>query len=124
MSVFLTPADARPAAHAAARTMLQWQASIEPDLSMTTTSATSGCFSRSRTPMSTGQRLLERRVGVAAGAVRPRPADRHEPAPEVADVDLERGHRLVGEPEPRDVDEDDRVVVRERRRGRTGAPRG
>ena len=34
--------------------LLQWQASIEPDLSMTTTSATSGCFSRSRTPMSTG----------------------------------------------------------------------
>ena len=34
--------------------VLQWQASIEPDWSMTTTSATSGCFSRSRTPMSTG----------------------------------------------------------------------
>ena len=34
--------------------LLQWQASIEPDLSITTTSATSGCFSRSRTPMSTG----------------------------------------------------------------------
>ena len=34
--------------------VLQWQASIEPDWSMTTTSATSGCFWRSRTPMSTG----------------------------------------------------------------------
>jgi hypothetical protein len=34
--------------------VLQWQASIDPDLSITTTSATSGCFSRSRTPMSTG----------------------------------------------------------------------
>ena len=34
--------------------VLQWQASIEPDLSMTTTSATSGCFSWSLTPMSTG----------------------------------------------------------------------
>jgi hypothetical protein len=35
--------------------VLQWQASIEPDLSMTTTSATSGCFCWSRTPMSTGR---------------------------------------------------------------------
>ena len=34
--------------------LLQWQASIDPDLSMTTTRATSGCFCRSRTPMSTG----------------------------------------------------------------------
>ena len=34
--------------------LLQWQASMEPDLSMTTTRATSGCFWRSRTPMSTG----------------------------------------------------------------------
>ena len=33
---------------------LQWQASIEPDLSITTTRAMSGCFSRFRTPMSTG----------------------------------------------------------------------
>ena len=34
--------------------VLQWQAAIEPDSSMTTTSATSGCFSRSRTRISTG----------------------------------------------------------------------
>ena len=54
-----------------------------------------------------GQRLLERRVGVAAGAVRPRPADRHEPASQVPDVHLERRHRLVREPDPRHVDEHD-----------------
>ena len=34
--------------------VLQWQAAIEPDSSITTTSATSGCFWRSRTSMSTG----------------------------------------------------------------------
>ena len=34
--------------------VLQWQASIEPDLSITTTSAMSGSFCRFRTPMSTG----------------------------------------------------------------------
>ncbi len=61
------------------------------------------------------ERLLERRVGVAAGAVRPRPADGHQASPEVADVDLERGHRLVRQPQPRDIHEDDRVVLRERR---------
>ena len=46
-------ADPGPAAPPPSN-VLQWQASIEPDWSMTTTSATSGCFSRSRTPMSTG----------------------------------------------------------------------
>ena len=59
------------------------------------------------------QRLLERRVGVAAGAVAARPADHHEAPPEVADVDLERRHRRVREPQARDVDEHDRVVVGE-----------
>ena len=47
-------ADAGPAAALPPSNVLQWQASIEPDWSMTTTSATSGCFCRSRTPMSTG----------------------------------------------------------------------
>ena len=32
----------------------QWQAAIEPDWSITITSAISGSFCRSRTPMSTG----------------------------------------------------------------------
>ena len=54
MSVFLTPAMPAPPLPMPPSNELQWQASIEPDLSMTTTSATSGCFSRSRTPMSTG----------------------------------------------------------------------
>ena len=53
MSVFLTPCMPTPPPPPPSK-LLQWQASIEPDLSMTTTSATSGCFSRSRTPMSTG----------------------------------------------------------------------
>ncbi len=34
--------------------VLQWQAAIEPDWSITTTRAMSGSFCRSRTPMSTG----------------------------------------------------------------------
>ena len=42
------------AAAAPAPNVLQWQASIEPDLSITTTSAMSGSFCRLRTPMSTG----------------------------------------------------------------------
>ena len=66
--------------------VLQWQASIEPDLSMTTTSATSGCFWRSRTPMSTGSVSSSGVFCVAAGAVALRPADHHEPLAEVADV--------------------------------------
>ena len=50
--------DAADAARGPARlpplNVLQWQAAIEPDWSMTTTSAISGCFWRSFTPMSTG----------------------------------------------------------------------
>ena len=53
MSIFLTPAIPVPPPMPPSK-LLQWQASMEPDLSMTTTSATSGCFCRSRTPMSTG----------------------------------------------------------------------
>ena len=60
-----------------------------------------------------GQRRLERRVGIAAGAVAARPADHHEPPPEVAHVGLERGHRLVAEAQPGHVDQHDRVVVGE-----------
>ena len=51
MSTLRTPAIPDPEPRSK---VLQWQASIEPDLSMTTTSATSGCFWRSFTPMSTG----------------------------------------------------------------------
>ena len=50
----LDPGDARTPPPMPLPKLLQWQASMEPDLSMTTTSATSGCFCRSRTPMSTG----------------------------------------------------------------------
>ena len=64
--------------------VLQWQASIEPDLSMTTTSATSGCSSRLRTPMSTGS-VSSIGLLVTAGAVRVRAADHHEALAEVAD---------------------------------------
>ena len=71
-----------------------------------------------------GQRLLERRVGVAAGAVAARPADHDEAPPEVADIDLERRHRRVREPQARDVDEDDRVVVGEPGEVRSAGPRG
>ena len=56
------------------------------------------------------QRLLERRLLVAAGAVAVRPADHHEALAEVADVDLERGQLAVGEADARHVDEDDAVV--------------
>ena len=53
MSTLRTPAI--PAGPPEPRSnVLQWQASIEPDLSITTTSATSGCFCWSFTPMSTG----------------------------------------------------------------------
>ena len=54
MSTLRTPPDPGAAALPPSN-VLQWQASIEPDWSMTTTSATSGCFWRSRTPMSTGR---------------------------------------------------------------------
>ena len=53
MSTFFTPAIPLPPPIPPLK-LLQWQASMEPDLSMTTTSAMSGCFCRSRTPMSTG----------------------------------------------------------------------
>ncbi len=53
MSTFLTPAMPEPLLIPLLK-LLQWHASMEPDLSITTTRATSGCFCRSRTPMSTG----------------------------------------------------------------------
>ena len=53
MSTFLTPAIPDPPPMPLPK-LLQWQAAMDPDLSMTTTSATSGCFCLSRTPMSTG----------------------------------------------------------------------
>ena len=56
------------------------------------------------------QRLLDRRLLVAAGAVRVRAADHDESLAEVAHVDLQREHLAVGQRRPRDVDEDDRVV--------------
>ena len=56
------------------------------------------------------QRLLERRLLVAAGAVAVLAADHHQPLAEVADVDLEGGQLLVVQPDARDVDEHDAVV--------------
>ena len=56
---------------------------------MTTTSAMSGCFCAVADAHVDRQRLLDRRLLVAAGAVAPRPADHHEALAEVADVDLE-----------------------------------
>ena len=70
------------------------------------------------------QRLLDRRLRVAAGAVRARPADHDEAAPEVADVRLERLELRVGEAKARNVDDDDAVVAQEAARGRSGAPPG
>ena len=55
MSTFWTPPIPLPPPPIPPLKLLQWQAAIEPDWSMTTTSATSGCFCRSRTPMSTGR---------------------------------------------------------------------
>ncbi len=55
------------------------------------------------------QRLLDGRVGVAAGAVALRPADHHQPAAEVADVLLDARQLGVAQAQPRHVDEDDRV---------------
>ena len=55
MSTFWTPPiPLPPPPGLPALNVLQWQAAIEPDWSITTTSAMSGCFCRSRTPMSTG----------------------------------------------------------------------
>ena len=80
---------------------------------MTTTSAMSGCFCAVAHAHVDRQRLLERRLLVAAGAVALRPADHHQALAEVADVDLERGQLPVGQAQPRDVDEDDAVVAGE-----------
>ena len=95
--------------------VLQWQASIEPDLSMTTTRAMSGSLLAVADAHVDRERLLDRRLRVAAGAVRARPADHDEAAPEVADERLERLELRVREAQPRDVDEDDAVVVEEAR---------
>ena len=70
------------------------------------------------------QRLLDRRLLVPACAERMGPADHHEALAEVADVDLEGQHLAVREVGPGDVDEDDRVVFRERERVRREALRG
>ncbi len=93
--------------------VLQWQASIEPDWSMTTTSAMSGCFSLSRTSMSTGSDFLERRALVAAGAVRVGTTDHHQATTEIAREHLQRDHPLGPEPVGGDVGEHDRVVRRQ-----------
>ena len=61
------------------------------------------------------QRLLERRLLVAAGAVALRAADHHQALAEIADVDLERRQLPVAQAQPRDVDEDDAVVAGEAR---------
>ncbi len=57
-----------------------------------------------------GQRLLDRRLLVPARAVALGTADHHQPPAQVAHVDLERPQLAVGEPQPRDIDEDDAVV--------------
>ena len=113
MSVFLTPCDARAAVAHAALERVAVAGVHRARLVDDDDERHVGLLLAVAHAHVDGERLLERRVGVAAGAVGPRPADRHEPAPEVADVDLERRHRLVGQPQPRDVDEDDRVVLRE-----------
>ena len=65
------------------------------------------------------QRLLERRVEVAAGAVALAPAEHHQAPPEIANVGLDRGHRRGSEGVGGHVVEDEAVVAgqaRERRR--------
>ena len=88
---------------------------------MTTTSAMSGCFSRFANAHVDGQRLLHRRLLIAAGAVAVRPADHHEALAEVPHVDLERGELTVGQADPGDVHQHDAVVGSEPREiGRQG----
>ena len=60
------------------------------------------------------QGLLERRLLVAAGAVRIGAADHHQTLAEVPHVDLQCGELAVRQPGPRHVDEDDAVVRRQR----------
>ena len=55
MSTFWTPPIPLPPPPSRPRTCCSGRRAIEPDWSMTTTSAMSGCFWRSRTPMSTGR---------------------------------------------------------------------
>ena len=62
------------------------------------------------------QRLLDRRLLVAAGAVGVRAADHDEALAQVAHEDLEGQHLAIGQRCPRDVDEDDRVVLGEDQR--------
>ena len=59
------------------------------------------------------QGLLERRLLVAAGAVRIGPADHDQALAQVADVDLQGRQLAIGHARPGDVDEDDAVVGRE-----------
>ena len=112
MSTFLTPAIPRAAAHAVAEAVavagVHRARLVDDDDERDV-----GLLLAVADAHVDRQRLLERRVGVAAGAVAPRAADHHEAPAEVAHVDLERRQRLVRQAEPRHVDEDDRVVVRE-----------
>ena len=71
---------------------VQWQSAMLPDLSTTATIATSGRALAVAHRHVDRQRLLERRVEVATGAVAVAAAEHDEPLAEVADVDLERGH--------------------------------
>ena len=60
-----------------------------------------------------GEELLHLGLRVAAGAVGSRPADHDHAAPEIADEGLQRGELGVVEAQPRNVDDDDAVVVEE-----------
>ena len=70
------------------------------------------------------QRLLERGLLVAAGAVAVGSADHHQALAEVADVDLERGQLAVREADPRARRRGRRCRRWRGRRSRSGAPRG
>ncbi len=60
-----------------------------------------------------GQRLLDRRLLVAAGAIALRPADHDQALAEIAHVHLERRQLAVAQAESRHVDHDDAVVAGE-----------
>ena len=95
---------------------LQWQASIEPGLVDHDDERDVGLLLAVPDAHVDRQRLLDRRLRVAAGAVRVRAADHHEALAEVADEDLEGEHLAVRERRPRDVDQDDGVVRGEHQR--------
>ena len=111
MSTLRTPAMALPPPWSK---VLQWQAAIEPDWSMTTTRAMSAASPVAHAHVDR-QALLQGRLLESAGAVRVGTADHDQPPAEVADVGLQGGHLDVGQAGPGHVDEDHAVVRGERR---------